>query len=337
MTEKHRVTLGLEEEVFVLEKDRLTPTLQSLDYLRKLYWKNPRKYTTQSASNFAKSEDRRECFMGSVEISTGKHTNVDRLLEDLVQRRKEFAEAARGGLIVPVGGLFTLKSPSNTASSHIHVGVSNERRDLVYDNLAYFTPVLAVAAANSPLAAGEWTGLSYRMSCEGLLGPLREDREYRFQDLIISKRLGTIEMRVFDPMPEVWRLREILLAIQAIARTDERFPFDREVYNEERKTWTVQGCTPHVERLWRELQPVYSFSEELIRSPLSDLLGRIARQGCVEKAYLEADRIWREPTDTHPQLKRHSKVRTLTGLAGYYAIRLPYMAYKGYKEWYGKT
>lgn len=331
------VTLGVEEEVFVLEKGRLTPTLQSLDYLRRLLWKNPKRYIQHSASNFAKGEERKECFMGSIEMATGVHEEIEHLLSDLMQRRTEFARAAKGGMIVPVGALFTLESPTNTASSHVHVGVPSSERNRVYENLAYFAPVLAVAAANSPWSAGKEFGLSYRMAQPGCLGPLREDREYRFQDVIISKRLGTIELRIFDPMPEIYRLREVLEAVTAIAAWPEQFPFNRDVYNEQRKTWTVQGVTPHIESLWEELKPLYPLPKELLTEPLTNRLRALVESDSIGAAYREAERLWLEGTDVAPEHRPHSRLRTLTGLAGYYAVRLPFMAYKGYKEWYGSA
>lgn len=331
----YSVTLGIEEEVFVLEKGRLTPTLQSLDYLRRLLWSNPRKYTKHSASNFARKGERKECFMGSVEVATGVHEKVESLLADVVARRKEFSRAARGGMIVPVGSLFTLASPANTASTHVHVGVPPSERQRVYGNLAYFAPVLAVAAANSPWSAGKDFGLSYRMAQPGCLGPLREDREYRFQDIIVSKRLGTIEMRIFDPIPEIFRLREIVDCLIAIAAYKGQMPFAREDYNMRRKKWTVEGRTPWITERWQELQQIYAFPMDLLENTLSDRLRAIAEENSIEAAYTEAERIWREGTDISPEYRPYSRLRAAAGLAGYYAIRLPFMAYKGYKEWYG--
>jgi hypothetical protein len=334
---RYRVTLGIEEEVFVLEEGRMVPTLQSLDYLRRLFWSNPRRYTKHSASNFARGEERKECFMGSIEVATGVHERIEELLGDVLERRTEFARAARGGMIVPVGELFTMSSPSNTASTHVHIGVPKAERPRVFANLAYFVPVLAVAAANSPWAGGKNFGLSYRMAQPGCLGPLREDPEYRFQDLIISKRLGTIELRIFDPIPEFYRLREILEAVLAIASHPEALPFDRDEYNRERKEWTLTGITPYVERRWQELQQVYPLPFELLQRPLSNRLREIAETGSIQEAYREAERIWREGTDVAPEHRPSSRLRAVTGIAGYYTVRLPYMAYKGYKEWFGKA
>jgi hypothetical protein len=333
----YAVTLGVEEEVFVLEKGRLTPTLQSLDYLRRLLWKNPKRYIQHSASNFAKGEERKECFMGSIEMATGVHEQIEHLLSDLMARRTEFARAAHGGMIVPVGALFTLDSPTNTASSHVHVGVPKSERERVYENLAYFAPVLAVASANSPWAGGKEFGLSYRMAQPGCLGPLREDREYRFQDVIVSKRLGTIEMRIFDPMPEIYRLREVLEAVTAIAAWPGTKPFKLDTYNFQRESWTVHGLTDYVLSLWNEMKEIYPLPLELLENPLTARLRDVARAQSIEAAYGEAERLWREGTDVAPEHRPHSRIRTVTGLAGYYAVRLPFMAYKGYKEWYGSA
>lgn len=330
------VTLGVEEEVFVLEKDRLEPTLQSLDYLRKLLWANPRRYMRHSASNFARGEERRECFMGSIEIATHSHTSVDELLADLRDRRKDFAKAAEGGMIVPVGSLFTLSSPCNTASTHVHIGVPPSERSRVYGNIAYFAPVFAVAAGNSPWAAGQDFGFSYRMAQPGCLGPLRENREYRFQDVILSKRLGTVELRLLDPIPEWDRLTAILNGIAAVAAWRGCAPFDRDDYNRHRKSWTRDGLTTHIERLWLELQQVHALDRSWLTDPLTDRLRRVAASDGIPAAYAESERLWLEGTAAPSAPRPASSLRKLSGLGGYYLLRLPFMAFKGYKEWFGK-
>jgi hypothetical protein len=275
--------------------------------------------------------------MGSIEMATDVHEQIEHLIEDLIERRTEFALAAQGGKIVPVGSLFTLDSPTNTASSHIHVGVPPSERSRVYENLAHFAPVLAIAAANAPWAAGKEFGLSYRMAQPGCLGPLRADREFRFQDIIVSKRLGTIELRVFDPIPEIFRLREILEAVTAIAAWPGSVEFNLEIYNVQRKNWTIHGVTPYIEELWDELKTIYPFPRELLESTLSERLRSVAQEKGIDAAYEHAQGLWLQGTDVSPEHRPHSRLRTLTGLAGYYAVRLPFMAYKGYKEWYGSA
>ena len=49
------------------------------------------------------------------------------------------------------------------------------------------------------------------------------------------------------------------------------------------------------------------------------------------------DAIWRKDTGIELALRPHSRIRSWTGVLGYYSVQLPWMAYKGYKEWHGKT
>jgi hypothetical protein len=328
------LTLGVEEEVFILEWGRLAPTLQSLDYLRKLFWNSPRRHAFHTASNFARGSEREECFMGSVEISTGMHGDVESLLQDLRERRAELARVAEG-VIAAVGALFTLNSRFNTAGTHIHIGAPPDMRERLYRNLAYFAPVWGVASANSPWAGGKPYGLSYRMAEPGCLGPLREDPEYRFQDVILSKRLKTVELRLLDPIPEWERLEAVVRSVWEVAQWTGEAPFSREKYNYERQTWTRVGVTPYVQRLWEELGEIGPLDRRFLESPLSLRLDRVAQEKGVWCAYEEVDRLWREVTGVPSRRSAYSWWRAVAGVLGYYAIRVPYVVYKGYREWYG--
>jgi len=330
------VTLGYEEEFFLIEEGSLHPTLQSLDCLRKLYWRNPLACRPRLASNFARGNDRKACWMSSVEVSTGVQTSVDGLLHELLEWRRKIARASRGSYCVPIGAPLELDCPSNTAGSHIHVGVAASERDRVFANLGYFLPVFAVAALNSPSCALD-APKSYRMGCNFASGELREDREYRFQDLIVSKRLGTVEIRALDPVPDMDRLRHILEGVVAVAKHVEPLPFDRARYNAERPSWVREGMNAVVERLWLELQAIYPFPKALLTSTQGDELAEVARAESPEAAYRLVDSIWRRDTGVEPALAPHSRLKSLTGVLGYYAVQLPWMAYKGYKEWHGRT
>lgn len=273
--------------------------------------------------------------MSSVEVSTDVANSADEAVDNLFERRKEFAQAARGAIVVPVGSLFTLNSPSNTSGFHVHVGVPREERDRVFGNLAYFIPVLAIASSSSPYVSGRYYGQSYRIAEPLYLGALREDREFRFQDLIITKRLGTIEIRLFDPVPELSRMREIVRAVEAIAKLPQTLPFSREEYNGARAEWGKEGLNGFVRKRLAELQSVYPFDLSLLEHTFSDDLAAVAKTQGVLAAYEEADRVWRRGTGVHHPVRKHSRMRVVSGLAGFYAIRLPYMAYKGIREWKG--
>lgn len=275
--------------------------------------------------------------MGSIEVATGIHSTVNSLIEDLIARRTALARAAGGATVVPTGALFTLRSPSNTASTHIHVGVPPAERERVYRNLAAFAPVFAVASANSPYAGGKRFGLSYRLAQPSLIGPLRNDPEYRFQDLIISKRLGTIELRLCDPIPELDRLGAVLQAVHAVASWKGVADFSVQKYNEERKNWTIHGATKYVQKRVDELAQMSNFAADWLCGTLSERIGEIADEQGIVEAYTELDRIWREPTGVPASPPSTSALRALSGLLGYYFVRVPWIAWKGYKEWYGKT
>jgi gamma-glutamyl:cysteine ligase YbdK (ATP-grasp superfamily) len=269
------LTLGLEEEVFITAPTR--PTLDALYALAKLLWRNPRDYYKHTASNFARGRDARQCLMSSVEIATRPHTDIDALLEELRTHRAALADAAGDAYIVPVGHLFDLDAPTNTAGLHIHVGVPAERRQTVYANLAHFLPLLILLSASSPYAGGRSFGQSYRVASSFAIGALRDDPYYRFQDLILSRRLGTIEIRACDPIWDLARLRVLLEAVQAIAQLPTARSIDRARYAALRHQAACVGYTPDLQALHRELSTVYAIPEALLKTTIADEL-----RGCVQ-------------------------------------------------------
>jgi hypothetical protein len=264
------ITLGLEEEVFITTPTR--PTLDALYALAKLLWRNPRAYYTHTASNFARGRDARQCLMSSVEIATRPHTDIDALLDELRAHRAALADAAGDAYLVPVGHLFDLDAPTNTAGLHIHIGVPAERRHTVYANLAHFLPLLMLLSASSPYAGGRYFGQSYRVAASFAIGALRDDPYYRFQDLILSRRLGTIEIRACDPVWDLARLRVLLEAVRAIAQLPTARPIDRARYAALRHQAACVGYTPDLQALHRELSDVYAIPEALLRETVSDRL-----------------------------------------------------------------
>jgi gamma-glutamyl:cysteine ligase YbdK (ATP-grasp superfamily) len=264
------LTLGLEEEVFITAPTR--PTLDALYALAKLLWRNPRDYYKHTASNFARGRDARQCLMSSVEITTRPHTDIDALLDELRTHRAALADAAGDAYIVPVGHLFDLDAPTNTAGLHIHVGAPHERRQTVYANLAHFLPLLILLSASSPYAGGRYFGQSYRVASSFAIGVLRDDPYYRFQDLILSRRLGTIEIRACDPIWDLARLRVLLEAVQAIAQLPTARPIDRARYAALRYQAARIGYTPDLQALHHELSTVYAIPEALLKTTIADEL-----------------------------------------------------------------
>ncbi len=383
------ITLGLEEEVFITTPTR--PSLDALYALAKLLWRNPRYYYRHSASNFSRGRDARQCLMSSVEIATRPHTDIDSLLDELQAHRAALAGAAGDAYLAPVGHLFDLDAPTNTAGLHIHIGAPADRSLIVYANLAYFLPLLILLSASSPYAGGRYFGQSYRVACSFAIGALRDDPYYRFQDLILSRRLGTVEIRVCDPVWDLGRLRVLLQAVQAIAQLPTARPIDRARYTALRHQAACVGYTPDLQALRHELAVIYEIPEALLRETISDALhaclsccdfpnplcevpparrgnrgwfpslaGGTLRRGVstheeraagtvdsgkpcsgdasresLLRVYAHLNHAYRtgrwEPVAPHAV--RPSAWRGLLGVVGYYAPRLPYMAYKAWAEW----
>ncbi|MDN5345403.1 MAG: hypothetical protein PWQ18_1517 [Clostridia bacterium] len=322
---------GLEEEVFITEPDR--PTMQSLYYLARLLWRDPAYYYTHTACNFTRGKDLRFGLMSGIEISTGTFAAIPALLADLQRRRRELA-AVCPGLIVPVGHLFDREEPTNICGLHIHVSGFLDR-ERAYRNLVYFLPLLALLVINSPVAGNRYYGQSYRLAEAFAIGSLREDRLYRFQDLIESKRLGTLEMRVFDPVWDLERIRVLLECIRAILAADVDYPGDIKVYNRLRYRVAREGYTWELRPVYNDLRRLLPVPEALFRHTPAEALGELwLREGTLA-TYTALDNAYRngilKPRPLPPLRVRWPLM--LAGFCGYYIPRVPYNIKKVWLEW----
>jgi len=323
---------GIEEEIFITHPER--PSLQSLYYLAKLLWKNPGYYYSHSDSNFARGEDVKQAIMGGVELSTGCHHDVDQLVADLAQRRAEFADVCEDALLVPLGHLIDLRAPTLTCGMHIHVGNLRDH-EKGYNNLAHFLPLLAVMTANAPLVSGKYFGKSFRMAQSYALGPLRLDPWYRFQDLIFARRLGTIEIRVLDPVWDLNRIRTLVNCIKAVVECRHSFPLDRERYNELRKIFTVHGYCEELRPLYLELRDLVDVPEEIfIDTPADQVRQSYEKDGLVP-TYSALDNAYRNNVFKAREIPtvKQQPARAAVGFASYYIVRLPYKLQKVWREW----
>jgi len=322
---------GIEEEVFVTEPRR--PTLRSFYYLARLLARDPCFYYTHSAHNFARGADVRQGVMGGVEISAAMCEDVDALADDLAKRRADLASVATG-LIVPVGHLFDYEAPTNTCAIHVHVsGVDDKAR--LYRNLIHFLPVLALFTINSPFAASQYFGQSYRMAKSWAIGPIKPDWKYRFQDIILSKRLGTIELRLFDPCWDINRIRWLLRAVKAIAELDAALDPAIDRYNFLRDRICREGLIDEIADLIDELRKLVDFPIDLLRHTASDELKAVYDREGLLAAYSALDNGYRngvfEPRPV-PLARRAGTAEGLLGFVGYFVPRLPYYAWKGLVE-----
>ncbi|HEX9093771.1 MAG TPA: hypothetical protein VF902_07290 [Coriobacteriia bacterium] len=324
-------TFGIEEEVFVCEPER--PSTASLEYLARLTLRDPRRHYARTASNFARGEDLKQGLMSCVEISTGVHEDAQSLVADLAVRREELGRAIGAhGLVVPLGHLLQYNAPTNTAALQVHVGAPD--LDLAYGNLAYFLPLLALLTADSPAAAGARFGQSYRMAKGFAIGKLGEERTARFQDLIVSKRLGTIELRVLDPVWDLHRVRVLAEAVVAIASLERRLPFDRERYNALRERVALEGFVDELRPLHAELSRIADVPAGLLEHTAADEVWEHFEAHGLVPTYSALDNGWRtgrfEARDVPPM--RASLLRSALGFAAYYVPKFPYVTWKYLKE-----
>jgi len=324
-------TFGIEEEVFVTEPER--PTLRSLYYLARLLARDPRFYYTHSAHNFARGSDLKQGMMSGVEISTIVSDDVEALADDLEKRRADLSSVC-GGLIVPMGHLINYNTPTNTCAIHIHIGGVEDKKRL-YGNITHFLPILPLFTINSPMVMGEYFGKSYRMAKSWAIGPIKEDWKVRFQDVILSKRLGTVELRACDPCWDMSRIRYLLRAVKAISEIEDTLDPGIERYNSLRDRICRQGLLDETADLVNELKSIVDFPTDILVHSASDEMHEVYRNEGLIGAYSAIDNGYRngkfEPRKVRTK-QRPAVLRGFLGFLGYFIPRLPYYAWKGLVE-----
>jgi hypothetical protein len=271
--------------------------------------------------------------MSGVEISTAMHEDIEALTTDLAERRADLA-AVSSGLIVPVGHLLNYDTPTNTSAVHVHVGhVADKRR--VYNNLIHFLPILPLFTINSPMFSGSYFGQSYRMYVSWAIGPIQADWRIRFQDVILSKRLGTVELRVCDPCWDMQRIRWLLQSVKAIAELDDDLDPNIERYNSLRSEICRRGLIDETVDLAEELRAIVDFPDDILTRTASNELRQVYNDSGLLGAYSALDNGYRsgvfEPREV--SLKQRPQLAAgIIGFAGYFVPRLPYYAWKGLVE-----
>jgi hypothetical protein len=326
-----RPIYGIEEGVFVTEPDK--PSLKSLYYLAGLLKKDLSFYYTHTASNFSRGKDISQGLMSGVEISTGMHTDVSSLLDDLIFRRKDLISLCEG-LIVPLGHLINFCAPTNTCAFQIHVG-GIQNKEKAYKNLVYFLPLLTLLTVNSPGANGKYFGQSFRIAKSFAIGPLQDDWKYRFQDIIYAKRLGTIELRIFDPIWDFDRICLLLNLVDAIVKSKKDYPFDRDRYNKIRPKIALTGFCEELEESYRELSELYNVSKELFLNTCSDKVWEFYGKEGLINTYSALDNSYRTGTFASARIPEEGEnfFKIGLGFAGYFIPKLPYVLWKYWREW----
>ena len=323
-------TFGIEEEVFIVEPTR--PSNQSLYYMGKLVWQNPKKYLRHTDTNFSRKKDLFQGLMSAVEISTFPHNNIKDLIDDLKVRRVELNDASEG-LIIALGHLFNYKAPTNTAALQFHVGnIEDPKR--TYDNLVYFLPLLTLMTANSPLAGLKYHSKSYRLLNSYAVGPLNEDWSYRFQDIIYAKRTKTIEIRAFDPVWDIKIVEKLAKIIEAIVNYQGHYQLDSEKYNRLRVEVCRLGYGDSFIRTYEELNEIIEVPQYLFKiSPSDIVLNYFNKKGLV-KTYLALNNAYinGKLKPVVVEERKPNIMKKAAGFAGYYIPKLPYDVWKYLRE-----
>ena len=327
---RYTPTYGLEEEVFVLYQGRTSAG--SLWNMGELLWQDPRRNWAATATNFRRGPAARRELMSSVEVSTRVEFSAAILLSAVLSRRRELSRTFSSGQLIALGAL-PGADRYHTAGLHIHIGVPDAERERVYGNLAYFLPVLALASASSPYFAGGSQGPLSRVAASFALGELGPDPYQRFQDLIVTRRLGTLELRVLDPVPDPDRLWAILQAVEGIARLEARLPWSREEYNSLRRE-ALSGLSAALQARATELTQAVGFAAHWTQhteaqrvTQHTDLHGWPSTCAHLDGLYRTGQ--WQDIGTPHAP---PAPWQGLAGFARYYLPRLPAIARKAYVE-----
>lgn len=322
-------TFGIEEEVFVVEPDK--PSLTSLYYLSKLLWSDPSFNYKGTASNFARGKDLAQGLMSGVEVSTDVQGNAADAIEDLKGRRADLARVSEG-LIVPIGHLIDFEAPTNVCALQFHVGTEHLER--AYDNLTHFLPLLVLITINAPYAGRKYYGQSYRIGESFAIGPIVKDKKERFQDIIVTKRLGTIELRVFDPVWDIKRVEVLAGAIEAIVALKKHLKPEVERYNKMRRLIAVEGFQRELEPLHNELNAIADIPKDMLTITASDWLKEMYEDVGMLATYSAIDNGYRNGMFESRKIpaSKAKALKAAAGVAGYYLPKLPYVVWKYLKE-----
>ncbi len=325
------VQYGIEEEVYLVQRGK--PSLESFYCLASLLWKKGFFNYCHTAANLAHASDIRTGVMGAIEVSTEVCGGIYQALEALKRRRGDLAGCAGSGLIVPMGSLADAGAPTKTCGMHVHIG-GDVSIDRVYFNLAYFLPLLMLVTASSPFVNGKRRGISYRVGNCPFIGPLNGNRMYRFQDLILSRRLKTLEIRIFDSVWDMARIRRLMELIDAVVNIKSCFDYDPEFYARARTEASGAGYGEITREIYLNLSKHVDCEEKLFSDTPSDFIYDYIKFNGKDAAYSALDNCYRTgvfaPANADGRMPNPLKIGI--GLAGYYVPKLPYSIWKTCRE-----
>jgi gamma-glutamyl:cysteine ligase YbdK (ATP-grasp superfamily) len=322
-----KLRIGIEEEVFIIEGER--PAVDALYPLFKLLRKNPAFYYMHTAANLPRGKDFLESPVASIEISTPVTSSVDEAVKQLSLIRKELARNCPSR-IVALGMLPDLTQARSIVSGlHIHLSGSF---DLVEarKKIACYLPALLLITANSPSVENDY--LSNRILLNPFSGAIVNDSFERFQDIIISRRLNTLEIRIFDPVSDLKRIEVLLRCLEAIIRAPAKRELDVKNYIRIRNKAAKRGImNDEVKRLAEEVVEISGVDFKFFLVTESHRVKKMLEELTLKEVYEVLDRDYRAGV-LYEGKNVPKALRTLYGFLGYYIPKMPYTTYKFLKE-----
>lgn len=318
---------GIEEEVFLIDEER--PAIDSLYPLFSLVKKNPAFYYLHTAVNLARGKDVLNFFVASVEISTGICSSPEEAIESLRVIRKEFSQSCPQK-IACVGMLPQYAdNPSLVAGLHLHLSGDFDLEEARL-KIAYYLPALLLLTANSPSLTNPY--LSNRILKNPFAGTIVMNGYERFQDVIISRRLQTLEVRIFDPCPDLERYKLLLDYISRIVVSPGSKNLNLKEYALLREEACKHGVnSKKVKELVAEFCEEFDADFGLFATPPALKTSIIFKEKGLKEAFEILDGDYREGV-IYSGANLPKTLRAAIGFLGYYLPKMPYTTYKFLKE-----
>lgn len=228
--------IGVEEEFFIVDEETLFPTSFTPKIILRLI-RRDFGYFQKSSMESPLSRELLKAGFPIIELKTAPHKDVDCLLDELRHHRGVLADVAREEhvLIVPSGlhPVHDTQRDSRLLCCALHVHVSGYPLKKSFYALVRRIPELISLSANSPFLNGRVFGKATRVLCSYAIG-LPRGFYRRMSDVIINRKLATVELRVCDTQIVTGQVLDFLHLILSIVdsnskmqRTENRVDRDR--------------------------------------------------------------------------------------------------------------
>jgi len=192
--------IGIEEEFFLVDEENLFPISSTPQLILKLVRKDSRYFRMSSMESPLGKETFKSGFP-IIELKTAPHAGIDSLLEEVKHNRAMLSDVANEAhLYVVPSGLHPAHCPrsdSRLLCCALHVHVSGYPLKEAFFALVNHIPEFVAVTANSPFLCGEVKGKTMRTFHSYAIG-IPKDFYKRASDIIINRKLQTVELRVCD-------------------------------------------------------------------------------------------------------------------------------------------